>query len=312
MYEFVSGLVLAGLSSLLIVGCQIDNSFVCSIEANEDEVATDYMILNEPTLFFPELKGNQSMVFNNGKALFLMSLDGRLTCDIFDLITKQKEATLCLPLEDYQLPHANVSCLGHDFAKEESVFPLLYVSAWNNKRQAFVYDITFSDDDYESTLIQIIDPSSVSKDLIGYGYLDWVVDGENHIIYSIAYGLDGSSKISDGNCTIVCQFQLPSLEKQIVSLTDLDVIDSFVLPVIPVSQDKYYYDNHVFVVAGIPDEQKRFPTKLYDIQLSSKTMKEYLLPIDGEPEGFCYYQGAQWLNMYGSSIVYNLNTLIQL
>lgn len=258
------------------------------------------------------LQMHQSMAFYGNKAAFVTPVGNNLVCDIYQISTQEFEARVFLPFNGYSIPHANVSCFGKDLFSGYSILPLLYVSSWNNQRQAFVYDITTNNGVNDSSLIQVIDPNCVSEDIVGGGYLDWVVDSEGGYLYSIAYHLKGTSSVSEGNYTHVTKFLLPPVTQQLVKLSDDDVLDNFALPVMTVFQDKGYADGHIYVVAGIPDESGQYPPRLYDINLDNKSLQEYTIPLYGEPEGFCIYEGSKWLNMYGSSIVYNLDNLMNL
>lgn len=263
-------------------------------------------------IIFPGLQMHQSMAFHDDKAVFVTPVGNNLVCDIYQISTHEFEAQVLLPFTGYSIPHANVSCFGRDRFTSQSIFPVLYVSSWNNQRQAFVYDITDRNGVIDSSLIQVIDPNSVSEDIVGGGYLDWVVDSEGGYLYAIAYHLKGTSRVSEGNYTHVTKFTLPPLTQQLVKLNDEDVLDNFSLPVMTVFQDKDYAGGHIYVVAGIPDESGQHPPRLYDINLESKNLKEYIIPITGEPEGFCIYAGQKWLNMGGSSKIHNLDKLLNL
>ena len=294
--------------SLSTVNCRKEDPIVLPLDEISFE-ESEISALN--FLVFPGLSVHQSMVFFEGKSFFLMSEGESLTCDIYDLSTKNKDVSISLPYDGYSIPHANVSCFGDRLFSKDSICPLLYVSAWNNKHQAFVYDISFEKGSYKSGLKQVIDPSLVSSEIIGKGNMDWVVDGENGRLFSIAYGLN-STTISEGNSTHITQFNLPSIENSYVVLHDSDVVDHFLLPVMNVFQDKFYLNDCIFVVAGIANGQMTFPPKLYKIDLTNKTLSELYIPLSGEPEGLCYYRGVKWLNMYGSSKVYNLDKLLEL
>ena len=261
----------------------------------------------------PGLIMHQSMAFKDGKALFVTPIEGKLTCHVYDLHNRIQQAEVILPYEGYSIPHANVSCFGKNYYSDEDVFPTLYVSSWNNGRQAFVYNLDEDNNNiYKASLVQVIDPSRVSESIIGGGYLDWVVDAKGGYLYSISYHLKDSSTIIEGNYTHVTKFILPSYNYGIVHLTDADVVDYYSLPVMTVFQDKCYHDGHIYVVAGMPDKTDLYPPRLFDIDLDKKTLKEDLIPLYGEPEGLCYYQGSLWINMYGSETVYNLDKLLDL
>jgi hypothetical protein len=279
---------------------------------SEESVATDSeapFTLQE-TLVFPDVKFHQSMVFYNDYACFVTPDDSRLCCDIYSIKDKNKLAGIVLPYDGYRIPHANTTCLGGQLYDGNSIIPTLYVSSWCNDRQAFVYDIRIDGKTIMANLLQIIDPKGVNKDIIGGGYLDWVVDQKEGILYSLSYHIEGSSRVEIDNYTHIAKFKLPSLSDQYVVLTDSDVLEHFNVPVMTVFQDKFFYDNHIYIVAGTVGEEDKYPPRFYDIDVINKTMQQKLIPMRGEPEGFCYYQGIKWLNMGGSTKVYNLDVVL--
>lgn len=271
-----------------------------------DDCDGQYIIANEKIVDLPELEPRQSMAFYGGKGLFLIPSSNALLCDIYDLTNKKKEESLSLSVGNYPVPHANVACFGNQLLTDNSVFPLLYVSAWNEGREAFVFDISRFADSYVGKLIQVIDSSEINRNIIGDGCLDWVVDDEGGFLYTIAYHINPSTLI-EGNYSHIAKFILPSLEKEKVILQDMDVIEYFIVPVMNVSQDKFFHDNHIYVAAGYPYEGYSFEPKYYDINVFTRELHEYKIPLGGEPQGFCYYEGKKWINMYGAKRIINLN-----
>ena len=283
-----------------LVGCQKDD-FVVSIE----EVPS--LLLSDKNCF--ELSGlgkQQSMVFYEGKAFFV---NGN-KCNIYDLGSLKKEESFALPCEGYRVPHANTICLGSQLYSNNSVIPVMYVSAWDGDKQSFVYDIVKTNGSIQASLVQIINPGGVSREIIGSGYLDWVIDAEGGYLYSIAYHLQESSLQREGNYTHVTAFSLPPLSEKVVNLTDDDVLFSFSTPVMTIFQDKLFQEGHIFVVAGDSGYGEEYCPRLYDIDVTQRQMKETVIPIVGEPEGFCLYEGKKWMNLNGSSLVYDLDNLI--
>ena len=298
---------------ILAIACSPE-SFIPdeALEDNTVEGMGQKKILSlENTFDIPGLGMHQSMAFHEGMAVFVTPVGDVLTGDIYNLETKAKEASLYLPHDGYPVPHANVSCFGRSFCSEDSLFPALYVSAWNGGRQVFVYDIFKTKGEFGTRLIQVIDPGHLDSGFAGLGQMDWVVDTDHDRLFSIAYGLDNSPYIYDGNCTNICQFKLPAPGSgNVVYLEDTDIVDHFVLPVMNVFQDKCYSDGHIYVVAGIPDRDNLYPPRLYDIDIQGQSLEEKKLSIIGEPEGFCSYQGIRWLNMNSSTKIYNIADLI--
>lgn len=289
----------------LIIGCSI-NGILDEPQLDSSDFST------MPSLAFSDLRPSQSMFFNEDRVYFVITRGDELSCDAYDMLTRKLVFSISLPYNGYRMPHANVSCLGRASLSDDSICPVLYISAWDNMRQAFVYDLSFSKGKHNAALVQIIDPGSVSPDILGSGYLDWVVDRDNGYLYSIAYEKKGSTVEADGNCTHVTQFKLPSLKDSYVNLNDADVVDHYSLPIMPYFQDKSISGGHLFIGAGISDKNGNYPPKLYDIDIRNKTFKEYSIPLLGEPEGLCICSGVLWLNFLGSSTIVNLNKLLKL
>lgn len=294
------------MTDLICAGCQKEGFGIIVNSSLEEEE----LFFDSNCLTFPGLGIHQSMDIYKDDVFFVAASNNNLVCDIYNLHTSHLVRQVSLPFGEYSLPHANVSCFGKLFYSENSIAPVLYISSWNNGRQAFVFDFPNAGDKSQASLVQVIDPGRVSEEIIGGGYLDWVIDGDGGYLYSIAYHIKGSSQISEGNFTHIAKFQLPDLSKRIVDFTDADVIDSFTVPVMTIFQDKCFHDNYIYVVSGHSGLGKEFPPRLYAINTLSKEMNEALIPLVGEPEGFCWYQGRKWLNMYNSAIVYNLDLLI--
>ena len=296
-----------GYVMMLVYGCQ-KGVVQSMVDIQEHSDIQEILINDKSEIVFPELTERQSMFFYEEKALFVIGQ----VCDIYDLRSFRRESQFVLPSGEYSIPHANTICPGPQKYSSESVFPAMYVSSWNNGRQAFVYDIIMNGNSYEASLIQVIDPANVRIDIIGGGYLDWVVDCEAGFIYSIAYHLKNTSIIEDGNYTHVTKFVLPSLEKGIVYLQDSDIIDFFDVPVMTVFQDKCFIDGYIFVVAGNSKLGSDYYPKLFSINTKTKSMTELQIPLYGEPEGLCFYEGQLWMNMFESTKVFNLNKLMSL
>ena len=294
---------------ILLAGCSSD----ARVNSDSEDLATgaiqdnyEVLIANKSIISFPGLGDKQSMAFYGNKAVFV---NGNY-CEIYDLVSFKRESQLSLPSEYYDPPHANTLCMGRDKFSVNSYFPALYVSSWDNGRHAFVYDFSCSGRYFEASLVQVIDPGYVSKEIIGEGYLDWVVDSDGGYLYAVAYHLKNTSTTIEGNYTHITRFVLPSLEQKVVTLRDSDVIDSFVIPVMTIFQDKCFSNGNLYVAAGHPGLGTEFSPKLFSINVLSKKMTEYNLPFNGEPEGLCYYEGKLWLNLYGDSNIYRIDIQI--
>ena len=292
--------------SLWALGLMYTSCETITIDISNVSIAKVYVT---DSLRFSGLKFHQSMVFYENQALFVSSDPKRLFCNLFNLNTCGHISTIELPIGDFPAPHANVSCLGNAFYSKESIMPLLYISSWDNQRLLFVYDITCRDEVYNSELVQIIAPNNVSEDIIGGGYLDWVLDNDEGVLYSISYHLKDTSFQEYDNYTHITKFRIPNYNESVVLLDNKDILDSFTLPVMTVFQDKVYSNGHIYVVAGINGYQDRYPPRLFDINLNKHELTQYSIPLIGEPEGFDIYNGEMWLNMGAEEMIYKLSII---
>lgn len=261
-------------------------------------------------MLFPSLNIHQGMDFYEDYAVFVAPKGTVLSCAIFDIHSGKLIVSLPLPYIGYIIPHANVVCFGKFYYSSTSILPILYVSSWNYGRQAFVYDISKDGDNYYAELIQVIDPRKLNMTIVGEGYMDWVIDSDNNFLYSISYHLKETSTTEKNNYTHVTKYKLPDLTEKVVYVEDDDILDYFFVPVMTVFQDKAFYKNHIYVVAGVTSNGDLHPPRFFDIDLNTKILKESRIPLNGEPEGFCVYNGTKWLNMNDSTIVYNLDKML--
>ncbi len=287
------------LGGMLLISCEKEN------ECYQEEHNVTAKV--SEAFSFKGLKFHQSMAFYGENALFITPEQQKLVCDIYNLNTKEWLTNIELTHDGYKCPHANVTCLGNSYYSPNSLCPTLYVSSWDNGRQCFVYDITKEEGTYRSKLIQIIDPSNVSEEIIGGGYLDWVVDRDNANVYALAYHLKNTSMESKNNYTHVTKFKLPDYRKDLVVFEDSDVLESYTVPVMTVFQDKDYDKGHIYIAAGINNANCLYPPRLFDIDLRTKQMKENNVPLSGEPEGFVVYKGEKLMNIGSTEIIYTIN-----
>lgn len=294
--------LIAGFIFVAVIGCtEVNVTLPC------DEEKRAILIAGKDSFELSGIGWRQSMVFYRGKVFSFTPL----TCDIYELNTFDKVGTLSLPSDGFLAPHANCACLGKERYTIDSVVPALYLSAWNNGRQAFVYDISSKDKHYECSLLQVIDPNNVTTEIIGEGNINWVVDVDGGYIYSISYHLKGSSQLINGNYTHVVKYALPSLETKSVLLKDEDVLDAFTLPVMPFFQDAFYQDGYIYMVAGHSGLGAFYSPCLYIIDIKKRSLTQNSIPISGEPEGLSFYENTKWLSLYGSSKVLNLDNYLK-
>jgi hypothetical protein len=175
----------------------------------------------------------------------------------------------------------------------------LYVSSWDGGRKVFVYDIKKESEVYIATLIQVINPSSLSKDIIGYGNLNWVIDVDKSMLYSVAYGLPDSSLKVDGNFICVTWYELPKIDsnKMELILSDSDMKGNMKFPVINAFQDMFINDGKLYIASGYPSTDNFFENKIYAIDLLDHSFSSQPLLLSGEPEGFCSYNGSNYIYM---------------
>ena len=222
---------------------------------------------------------------------------------ICDLDNSNYIAKLYIDHKALAVPHGNVSCFGNETISGTE-FPPLYVSQWDDDgaRGVIVLRIDHSNEEFSCETIQTIVPKISNKEIFGYGCTDWVVDTDKSRLCSLAYYRAGSSTLVEDNKECVCVFGLPKIRdgKEII-LTDKDIIESFELDVMNVSQDKCYHNGHVLVSSGYSS----YPNwlKIRSINLSSKRI-EYELDLSKwglEPEGLDIYRGNIFMNYGGSS-----------
>ena len=125
------------LLNLSILSCGIFDNDLIRLE--EDIISPNLLITGKDSIEFEGLGRKQSMVFYENIALFLYET----SCDIFDLSSSKRICVFSLPCDGYLAPHANSLSLGVNRYSQFSVLPLLYVSAWDNGRQAFTVCIYY-------------------------------------------------------------------------------------------------------------------------------------------------------------------------
>lgn len=247
-------------------------------------------------IHFPGLFFHQSMAFYGGKALFFAPTEDGLNCNIYDFDTRSFDSHLVLPILGDYVPHANAACFSDVYLNSNSMFPALYVSAWDGDRCAYIYDIYQADENIDARLVQMIDPSQVSDSILGLGYLNWVVDAKNRRLYSIAYRLRFSDLVIKDNAIHLTCFKLPDINSEkVVVLKDSDILDNKVFPVINAFQDSFFDSERIFMVSGYSASENFFANKLHIINVENWSVSEYDILIQGEPEGLSEYKGNKFI-----------------
>ena len=279
--------------------------YVQSCQSSEGIIQVDVISIEKEELKyfdFPNCKAHQSMAVYGDSVFLVTPRNGILTCNLYDANSLSYISNLELPYGNNVLPHANVSCFGKIFYNELSIFPCLYVSQWNDKRLAFVYDFRQDGSLLEPVLIQIIDPSHLNNAVIGYGNLDWVIDESGEYLYSIAYKRYNSSLESTDNAISIVKFPLPDpRDNNYVFLEDNEVLDAFVLPIMNATQDKCFVNGYLYVASGYSDPNFFIPNNLYRIDVNKKELTKSPILLEGEPEGLSCYDGKLVMNLDNNS-----------
>ena len=92
------------------------------------------------------------------------------------------------------------------------------------------------------------------------------------ILYAISYDLFNSDLIKDGNYIHLTWFEVHN---------EIEVKE----------------DMGIRIAAGYPDRSHFFDNTIYVINPSKRSIRERSIPINGEPEGFCFYKGKEYLYM---------------
>ena len=121
-------------------------------------------------------------------------------------------------------------------------------------------------------------------------------------VYAISYDLFNSDLIKDGNYIHLTWFEVHNEievkeDMGIVKLQNEDVRGHITFSVINAFQDMYCENGEIRIAAGYPDRSHFFDNKIYVINPSKRSIRERSIPINGEPEGFCFYKGKEYLYM---------------
>lgn len=156
---------------------------------------------------------------------------------------------------------------------QNAKWPTLYISECHNLRRCYVscYVISIGADLSEYSLIQTIYFNSDKHYQGGKYPFDWFVDTDEKYIYT--FGMTGV----DGEMEII-QFKLPSLRKKEITLTDTDILDSFIIGDCYIYQGSKIIGNRLYALSGLDTED--YPTYLHIIDLQNPSV-EKRISIDG-------------------------------
>lgn len=280
---------------------------VLSCQASEEMIQLSVESIQKGGLTyidFPNCKAHQSMAVYGESVFFITPRNGILTCNLYNARNSSYSGNVELPFDrnNNALPHANVSCFGKLFYSESSLFPCLYVSQWNDKRLAFVYDFKNNGSSIVPTLVQVIDPSHLDKAVLGYGNLDWVIDDSGDYLYTVAYKRFNSALESKDNAINIVKFPLPDpRENNYVFLENNEILDAFEVPIMNATQDKCFINGYLYVASGYSDPNFFFPNNMFRIDVIRKELRKSPIILRGEPEGLSCYDGRLVMNLDNDS-----------
>lgn len=244
----------------------------------------------------------QSMAIYNNYVIFFNNENQ--TAKLFSIETGQLLGTLSIPNGGYYNPHCNVACVGNEFASANSIMPVIYVSQWDagHERACFVYDVQSNNGVYSLTLVQKINLSGVSSNIIGSGECDFVVDRDNNEIYAFAYKT--SVNTNYGTATMICKFALPLLSDGTeILITDSDIAENFEMALVKYRQDAFFNNGRIYLANGGLDDVKAHISIIDVEQKKIVTNVPIYKYLDGEPECLDMYGQTKILFNYGTGLL---------
>ena len=218
----------------------------------------------------------QGMDIYDDRVLFQAGLSDNIIHVIdFDEFTWLGSISFVTP--DNELSHMNNINCGNKYS-DLDLYPLLYVSQTSNSHSCFVLRLANDISSYD--LIQTINYIG-SQHHAGSNY-DWFIDISNQYIFT--YGKH--NKLLEER--EIVRFPFPSLNNSVVSFTDEDVIDSFVLENMSIYQGSRIIDGLLYAPVGFGNKQ--YPGHLKIIDLDNKTLMEDIVLNCGEPESIGRYK----------------------
>lgn len=165
---------------------------------------------------------------------------------VHDLKTKTFVGKITFnPIDTY---HCNTISFSNIKKNPEDEFPLLYVSMENEvERKTVVLQISRCESDWIANQIQEIFFPPIEQMPIYYP--NCVVDAQNNILYVTGYTMN-TYLAQSGNKIKVLKFDLPSIQKLKVNLTDVDVISTFEYEAFSCTQGMIIRDNILYQCYG--------------------------------------------------------------
>lgn len=244
----------------------------------------------------------QSMAIYKDYVVFFSNETNK--AQLYKISTATLLATFDIPNGGYFQPHCNTAMVGVEFASNDSIMPVIYLSQWDagHERACFVLDVAYANEEYAMTLVQKINLSAISSSIIGVGECDFAVDRVKNMLYAIAYKT--SVYTAQGTSTMVCKIALPLLSAgSEVLVTDSDVISNFETTLIKYRQDAFMWDDNIYIASG---GLSSVPASLFVIN----TYKQQItteIPLSsyqaGEPECLDLYDDSKMLYNYGSNLL---------
>ena len=185
--------------------------------------------------------------------------------------------------------HGNTLCFDDALHSGNNQYPYLYISEYYGDGIIGVFDLANNDSEFSASEVQTINFSTVSSNLIGAGYHDFMIDHNANILYVVRYKTAGTYAAEEGNTTIITAFELPNIANSSVVLSDADIIACHeISSLIYARQECVYHDGYAYILAGTSTARKG----LYIIDCTTfelYTVIQLGSIIDGEPEALYFY-----------------------
>lgn len=234
----------------------------------------------------PFSKNAQGMDIYNDSILFQTGVDQN-SIHIINLNNSKVLGTLFFKTPSYAYCHMNNINCGEKYDSND-YFPLLYLSQTFESRACFVLRIANDANSYSN--IQTITYKG-DKHYMKNCDFDWFIDVPNNIIYT--YGQYNG----DVNKREIMKFPLPSLDEEVISYTDDDILDSFVLENQSIYQGSKIINGLLYAPVGYGNAQ--YPGRLIIIDLHKKEVVKDIPISIGEPEAIAKYKTGAILSSGG-------------
>lgn len=172
-------------------------------------------------------------------------------------------------------------------------FPLIYLSQTNKPRSCFVLKI--NNDAMSYKLVQTITYNGLEHYLNNSSY-DWFIDYSNNYLYS--YGHYNGDK----NRREIMKFKLPSIDSDVVTLSDNDILDYYVLDNQSIYQGSRIIDDLLYTPVG--NGSSNYPGRLLIINPISREVVQDIPISCGEPEAIAKYKTGAIISSGGQDPTY--------